>query len=218
MKAAIKSIDHIRIYFLICMLFIVVGTLVSMLFDKAGLHLKINQFHNPFWDTVFPYLTHLGDGVTAIACVLLLTFFGKKQFRYQYLLLGGLTLLISGIAAQMLKHLVYPDVHRPIKYIGQQYLYLIPDVDVHAYNSFPSGHATTTFALLTFLLFISRWRHWSFQILAAILAIFISYSRIYLSQHFLEDVVCGAVIGILSYLLAHFICALMPFKQNLVKI
>lgn len=217
MKAAFRSLEHLRIYFLICMLFIVTGTVFSVLFDKASLHLKINQFHNSFWDAAFPYITHAGDGLTAICCVLLIVFLAKKQFRYQYLLLGGLTLLLSGLAAQLLKHLVYPEVQRPIKFIGQEYLYLIPDVNVHAHNSFPSGHATTTFALLCFLLFVSRWRHWSVQILFACAAIFISFSRIYLSQHFLEDVVAGAVIGILSYLIAHLFTALMPFKQAITR-
>lgn len=217
MKSAYHSITKIRVYLLCCLLIIVVGTIATLLFDKTALHLAINKKHNAFWDALFPYLTHLGDGLTFIVIVLLFVFISKKQ-RYQYLVLGGLSILISGLSAQLLKRLVFPDAYRPVKYIGQEFLYLVPDVDVHAYNSFPSGHATTTFALVTFVLFVSRYRHWSMQILAALLAIFISYSRIYLSQHFLEDVVCGAVLGILSYVLAHFICALMPFKQNLVKI
>jgi len=33
----------------------------------------------------------------------------------------------------------------------------------------------------------------------------IGYSRMYLSQHFLEDVVAGAILGILSFSIAFFV-------------
>lgn len=218
MKKGIKSIDAIRIYLLVNALLLLIGTLVVLIFDKTQIHLKMNQYHAPFWDSVFPYVTHLGDGLTGIVVVLLIVIFSKKPWKYQYLTLGGMTLLFSGITAQLLKHLVYPDAYRPVKFIGQELLHLIPDVEMHAHNSFPSGHSSTAFALFTFLLFISRRHHWAIQIFVALFTFFVAYSRIYLSQHFLEDVLTGAVIGILSYVLAHVLFSLMPFRQNLVML
>ena len=59
--------------------------------------------------------------------------------------------------------------------------------------SFPSGHAAVAFAFLSFSL--GSW----FFVFYYLIAIAVSISRIYLGVHFLNDVVAGAVMGIISY-------------------
>ena len=60
-----------------------------------------------------------------------------------------------------------------------------------AYQSFPSGHATTAFALATVLGFLApRWFKPALG-LAAVIAV----SRIALGLHYLSDVIFGAAIG-----------------------
>jgi membrane-associated phospholipid phosphatase len=63
-------------------------------------------------------------------------------------------------------------------------------------NSFPSGHATTCFAIFTTFAFISRDN--KLRALLAVLAILFALTRVYLSQHFLEDVLVGSLIGTLT--------------------
>ncbi len=60
--------------------------------------------------------------------------------------------------------------------------------------SFPSGHATTAFALAMVLIIFWR-RYWPFFIFLATL---IAASRVIITAHFLSDVVAGAYLGLFS--------------------
>jgi len=62
------------------------------------------------------------------------------------------------------------------------------------YQSFPSGHATTAFALAAVLGFLSE--RWFYP--ALLLAAMIGLSRVTLGVHYPSDVLAGAVIGLLG--------------------
>jgi membrane-associated phospholipid phosphatase len=73
-------------------------------------------------------------------------------------------------------------------------------VKVNQYNSFPSGHTSAAFAMA---LAIAFWYNDSkLSIFMVFLAIFVGLSRIYLQQHFVEDVMGGAVIGLVAAMFA----------------
>ena len=57
--------------------------------------------------------------------------------------------------------------------------------------SFPSGHASTSFAAAFVLTHFDPKRKWLYFVLAGL----ISYSRLYLGCNHLVDVVCGAILG-----------------------
>jgi membrane-associated phospholipid phosphatase len=69
------------------------------------------------------------------------------------------------------------------------------------YHAFPSGHvvaSTAFFAVLTFA-------NWRVGLLCFAIPIVIAFSRMYSGAHYLSDVVCAAVLGILSAILVtHF--------------
>lgn len=62
-------------------------------------------------------------------------------------------------------------------------------------DSFPSGHTADSFAAATF---IQQRYGWRWAIPAYIGATFVGYSRVKSDKHYLEDVLAGAAIGILS--------------------
>ena len=65
------------------------------------------------------------------------------------------------------------------------------------YHAFPSGHvvaSTAFFAVLTFA-------NWRIGLPCLVIPILIGFSRIYGGAHYLSDIVCAAVLGILSALL-----------------
>jgi membrane-associated phospholipid phosphatase len=80
-------------------------------------------------------------------------------------------------------------------------IHFVEGVIRYTYNSFPSGHSTSVFALSLFLVlsFNLRKTGWLF----AILAICIGYSRVYLAVHFPIDVYFGSLIGTLTALIIY---------------
>lgn len=79
----------------------------------------------------------------------------------------------------------------------------VEGVSLHSSLSFPSGHTAAAFALM-FAISILCKHNWQ-RVLCLAIAVLTGFSRIYLSQHFLEDVLAGSVVGILSTLLVYFI-------------
>ncbi|MGB3948574.1 MAG: phosphatase PAP2 family protein [Bacteroidia bacterium] len=181
------------------LVYIIVGAFVLVFNTKIDLHLTLNNFHTPFFDSLFYYFTYLGDGFMALITVIILL-----TIKYRYALITAIASLISAGITQTLKHTIYDDVVRPKKFFeGVQELYLVPGVDNHLYNSFPSGHATSAFALFFSLALITK-SH-SLKILLFIVAILTAYSRIYLSQHFFEDVYAGSLIGLTTTIVVYYI-------------
>lgn len=208
-------IARIRIFLIGSLLFILLGLFIILLNDKTAIHLGINHQHYRFLDYFFTYATHLGDGLFAAIAVLLIGIFAFPTARAYVMVMGGTSLLFSGFIAQFLKRVIYPDAERPLKYIGEQLLYLVPDVEVHEMNSFPSGHTATAFAFFAFLAFITYKKPKFWQYIIVLVAVLVGYSRMYLSQHFLEDVVMGATVGIISFILAFSLVAIIPFKNRI---
>jgi len=100
---------------------------------------------------------------------------------------------VSTGASQSLKHLVFDQEQRPSAVYDN--LSPVDGLERHKNNSFPSGHTTAAFTFFT-ILAVSVRKKWV-QILAAFSALLVGISRIYLGQHYLNDVVTGAVLGLL---------------------
>ena len=67
-------------------------------------------------------------------------------------------------------------------------------------HSFPSGHATTAFAMALIMAYIINRKAWS--VILPLLALIAGYSRVYLAQHFPTDIFAGMCIGIVSSILS----------------
>lgn len=197
----INEIKNIRYFLLISGIFILVGLFAILTSTKSDIHLWINARHNDFFDLFFKYFTYLGDGgVTAIA-ILPLGLMIFKKYRSTPFIIGWGTMILCGVFAQVLKRLVFPGADRPLKFFGDHVLYLVPDLDIHMSNSFPSGHTTTAFGFYAFIaVFFASKKPW-LQFVLAMTAVLVGYSRMYLSQHFLEDVVTGALLGITALMM-----------------
>lgn len=184
-----------KAFFIPYAFFLVVGTVLIIVNTKAETHLEFNSFHNSFADVLMYYATYLGHGYMPVFVGIILLF-----IRFRWLIIMALSNIISALVTQLLKHTLFADIVRPKKYFeGLHELYFVPNVENHLYNSFPSGHTTCAFALYLSLALCVKNR--GLKLLFFVLAIFASYSRIYLSQHFLEDVYAGSLIGTITTLL-----------------
>jgi membrane-associated phospholipid phosphatase len=166
---------------------------LTLLFPKFEIHQWLNGFHNFLLDSFFSWITLIGDGVFAVLISLLFFIYDKKKGLF---ILS--TFLVSSLLAQLLKNFVFDDFMRPFYYIqsGSIQVPTIEGVKMHSSNSFPSGHTTTIFALTTMISFFYQSKKIGFFLL--LIAVLVGYSRIYLSQHFLEDTLAGSIIGLVT--------------------
>ncbi|MEO6136494.1 MAG: phosphatase PAP2 family protein, partial [Ginsengibacter sp.] len=126
-----------------------------------------------------------------IALAVLLFFLKKRPLS----LMIVLSYALSGIFVQIIKY--FYNSARPGKLLeGMDYHNFVEGVTLHTLNSFPSGHTTSAFALAAILGFAVKNKNYSISFL--LIAAMVGYSRIYLGQHFMVDVLAGSVIGVLS--------------------
>ena len=129
-----------------------------------------------------------GESLAIISLVILAVGVGLKHESWRAA--GWQSLLAHGVAAGI-SNLVKHAVGRPRpKFMHAGNLELSP-VAGSGWDSFPSGHATASFAVATVL--AAKFPRWRWVILP--LAIAIAASRIVRGSHFLTDVAGGAAIG-----------------------
>ena len=161
--------------------------------DKV-ITLAINSCHSPFFDNFFYIYTQTWTWLPAI--VVLLVWMWRKWgicSLYVVACIALCILLSDQISSSLLKPLVtrLRPTHNPE----------IADL-IHTVNGyrgglygFVSSHAANaaTFVTFTALLFRNR----IYTILLSLWAFLTAYSRVYLGVHYVGDVFCGALIGVL---------------------
>lgn len=178
------------------------GCTILLLTSKVDAHLSVNSANTPFLDFFFTYYTHVGGGTFVIVGSLIISLIHWKKYGSVVLYLASINLFIVAGITQFLKLVVFSDAARPILFIGRNVLHTAPGVEMHTSNSFPSGHTAAGFAFFAFVAFLYGKNKW-IQIICAFAAILVGYSRIYLSQHFLEDTVLGGAIGLCCFIISY---------------
>ncbi len=161
-----------------------------MYYGKINCHLLLNSFHTTIGDYFFKYITEVGGSIPFIILGLLL-FYNYRNFIFL-----GLSQGLSSLITFVIKRVM--QIPRPSVIFNELGIELpvVDGVDLHHSLSFPSGHTTTAFATFFVLAVIIKNKY--IKLLCLIIAILGGYSRIYLSQHFITDVLAGALIGLLS--------------------
>jgi membrane-associated phospholipid phosphatase len=176
---------------------LIVLVLGAVSIDKGQCVLWINGHNAPILDGFFKSFTNLGDGLIFLPFITILLF---VQFRYA---LMAVTLMVgNALLVSLFKRVLFYGLERPRTYLGEKFIHLVPGVEVHGINSFPSGHTATAFSVALFIGFLSGNNF--VRVLALFTAALVAYSRMYLAQHFLIDVAGGAFIGTFTtYILWH---------------
>ncbi|WP_267256847.1 LssY C-terminal domain-containing protein [Coxiella endosymbiont of Ornithodoros maritimus] len=142
----------------------------------------------PYIDKFFALITMLGDAkvVLGISLLLIIVLGIKKHWRAAFHL--ALVTVTSAAGVYLFKWLVYSP--RPRGFLM-----------VDPFSSFPSGHAALSLAIFGFIGFLTaqqlpkKWR-WIPYTTASILIVLISYSRLYLGAHWLQDVLGSLFLGV----------------------
>lgn len=155
------------------------------LFKLLNVHLA-----NPVADRIMLAASILGIGSVAAAICLVILLIGQitKNVHIRKTACAGLAACIASlIITQTIKHLW--DKPRPLAVIFEAR----PVGKALFWNSFPSGHTATAFAMAIAIgAFVPKLR-----IILLLLATLVAFSRIYLGTHYPTDVVGGAALGII---------------------
>lgn len=177
-------------------IFLLAGGIVLVVWNKTEIHLFINGYHSHLADLFFSNLTNLGLGITIVPVLLILVF-----VRFRYMIISILGFVLTFTINDTLKSILHTP--RPITVFGDlhQSLYLVHNVEMFSWNGLPSGHTATAFCMFCLLAFYTK-NNW-LKVIYFLVAFLIGYSRMYLSEHFLQDVYLGSIIGVGSALLAY---------------
>ena len=200
LKKISGNIKEHPIFFIGYLVFLIVLIMILVKYSKTESLIIVNHSWSSFQDVFFKYCTYLGDGWFAVSILAFLFF-----YRLKYGIIATICFSTTALITQFLKKVIYSDVARPSIELYNDFqnnvLHKVEGVELLKGNSFPSGHTTSIFSiccLLTLLFSKSK-----LGPIFIIIASFTSYSRIYLSQHFFEDVFVGSIIGCVGTLVIY---------------
>ena len=165
--------------------------------------LFINQLTQAMPDTLWAWLTFLGNGwgVFAIAFPLLL-------FAPRLITAGIFAGTISAIVSTALKNVF--NLPRPAGVLADGSFYRLGEPLLH--KAFPSGHTLTAFAIATALYFACDKNKRGPMTLLFIVAALVGLSRNAVGAHWLTDVLGGAGFGIWCGILGAIFASHVPEK------
>lgn len=187
-------------------LFLILGISIFSISDDS-LFLWFNKHISPISSGVFSILTLAGEALFGlILCGLIWIFKSRREA-----LIFGLAVIGASLITQLLKLTIFSEMARPFSHfeaMGTD-LFLPAGVKFNKWNSFPSGHTTGIFAMMSYV--VIRYQlprtFWP----ALVLAWLVGISRIVLVQHFFSDVLAGGIIGTIT---AWLIAENVKYKQS----
>lgn len=185
-----KFINKTNRFFLVLYLLVLLLVFYPIFFqDKIHLIQNYNLPKNEFLLLFFRFLTSLAEG---IFITLLVIYLATKKIKYALAVL--FSVVFSGIFAQFFKRVIFSNHRRPYHYLKSSHDFNWMELNEKIeLLSFPSGHTTTAFALFFVLIFISK--NIKIKVILFITMFIVAYSRIYLYQHFHQDIFAGSILG-----------------------
>ncbi|MBA1335038.1 MAG: hypothetical protein HPY66_0660 [Firmicutes bacterium] len=172
-----------------------------MSLDMKIVEYVYRHLQNPLFDRVMPFVSRLGNGGLiwiGIAAVFLMS----KKYRKTGIMVICSMLVGAVIGEVMLKNII----QRARPFVEMPYYNLL--IDTPKSFSFPSGHTTSSFAVLGTVVRTVDNRLCRGAV--ALLAFSIAFSRLYLLVHYPTDILGGIALGLMS--------SYIVYKWNVVEV
>jgi len=149
---------------------------------------SVARIHTPYLNQFMLFMTFLGDaGKVWFLFIAVVAYFKRSLYVGTALFMS---LLVAFLSAEVIIKRIF-ERERPCSKIDEELLIL---KKMPKFYSFPSSHSATSFAMVTAsYLLCGTW----FTVIMFIIALGVAFSRFYLQAHYLTDVICGIIIGII---------------------
>jgi membrane-associated phospholipid phosphatase len=185
---------------LVPVLALLVGAVLIATAANEPAFLWLNRLGPQTSDAFWASLTMVGDGTAALALCLILA---RRRPDLLWAVVPGA--LLSTAWSRACKLLL--NIPRPPSVLAADAIHIVGPA--HHFHSFPSGHATTAFALAALCVLGFRLKAWS--VVPVALAALVGISRSVVGVHWPLDVVGGAFGGWLAAVLGFGVAARLPF-------
>jgi membrane-associated phospholipid phosphatase len=185
-------------YWLLGILIATVAITTALFFDTAVSDFLVRHRNRMIYNFMYN-VTRFGDWPEHMALGLILAWVawrrGNRKWKRIFLSMVA-ALAIAGVTG----HVTKIAVSRARPSVKSERVEPWSRFSSH-YHAFPSGHVAASTAFFGVLFFAS----WRIGLACLPIVILIGFSRLYLEAHYLSDVVCAAILGILAAMLvAHF--------------
>lgn len=194
--AKAMKLSELRLFHLSWLMLLPPGAVLVLTIKKGDILLWLNENHSEMLDGAFLFLNGLGEPLfIAILGVFLMAIRLGNFISYVFVI------AVSSMLIQFLKRIVFGPLPRPVSFFGDKVdLHQVGSHELLGYFSFPSGHAAISFAVFSMSCFLIADKRWQF--FALILALGAALARVYLNQHFFQDIYFGSMVGVASSVLA----------------
>ena len=207
----ISTIRNNSYFFTGFTIFLLIGGITLLLIEQGDLLLFFSENRTYFGDAFFRNLTKAGEELSYLGLVILFLFI---HFRVALLIpvTGIIVSVISYLTKAFFLHPRPSVYYKNLGKLGE--INLVEGVDLlGGATSFPSGHTMSAFALFALVALFFKNKKW-LGIVLFVAAFGVGLSRIYLVQHFFQDIYMGAIIGVLIALAIFEIQAIFPNKPT----
>jgi undecaprenyl-diphosphatase len=172
--------------------------------------LAINGLHTPFFDELMWWIS---ARITWFPLYIFLLYLIYRKFSLKIAFLFLVFVVLCVVIADTLSVYALKETvqrYRPTHNLllkDKLHLYEISKGNFYAGGpyGFVSSHATNFFVILTSFFLVFRKFYPKVTYFLIFCSLLVCYSRIYLGVHYLSDVLCGAILGILVSLILYFV-------------
>jgi undecaprenyl-diphosphatase len=178
-------------YWIVGILIAAVAIIIAFHFDATVKDFMLEHRGRTAW-RFMQKVSRYGDWPSHFLLALLLVAIawwrGNKKWKRIFLAML-LALAIAGVVGHGIK--IATGRARPS--VKTEHVWNGPSLS-SKYHAFPSGHMAASTAFFAVVLFAN----WRIGIFCLPIPLLIGFARMYIAAHYLSDVVCGAVLGVLS--------------------
>jgi membrane-associated phospholipid phosphatase len=203
--------QHSVFYWLISIAIAVIAIAASFYFDDRVRDFMM-QHQNNAVRNFMRYVSLFGDWPShaAVGLVLLGLAWRRGSAEWTRIFLAMLlAMMLAGVTGTVIKRTVprpRPSVHTEKPWGGPRFS--------SKYHSFPSGHVGASTGFFAVLIIARR----RIGLVCLSIPILIGFSRMYIGAHYLSDVVCAAVLGILcAVIVAYFLLLQIGDRQSKIE-